>query len=369
MTTFSRSSKACCSMADNFLKRLSGSMHIIPTGRQLPRTPPMNEVKKLDRKRDNVAMHQRTEGDSGEHPDPHMIKLNTSGTKQGFSDFSEALLTGMKGYQLTACDLDFMRKMQVEKQTKQLQGELEQVQNVIKSERMALDLTLASREKVQAALENLASCTELVEHLKQVLGVVLPSFKVLEQDVRSLLAMVTKEDVARVLSEKKQAMCHMQKEMSLRKEHTKAHLEKQLVDDQLVIQQLMREMSELKSTAQLEMVRRKVVTKRELPRSRKPAGKDTSKSTNKTPKSPSKSTVDKTPEAAAGFQTLPDGCQPVRRTQGRVKAVRHPKATALRAESVKEADNAKNARPAGARVPQQQENIVPRRSKRIANRK
>ncbi|XP_061664058.1 uncharacterized protein LOC133494347 isoform X1 [Syngnathoides biaculeatus] len=345
---------------------LSGSVYIIPTGRQLPRTPPVKEVKKLILKYDNVAMHQRTEGDSRDHPDPPTTKLNTPGTKQGFSDFSEALLTGMKGYKLTAGDLDFMKKMQAEKQTKQLQGELERVQNVIQSERMALELTLASREKIQDALENLPPYSELVEHLKQVLGIVLPSVKVAEQDIRSLLAMVTKEDVARLLSQKEQAICHLEKKRQ-RKEHTKAHLEYKLVDDQLVIQQLMRELSELKSRAQLQIVRRKVETKKELPRNRNSARKDTSKSTNKAQKSPSKSTVSKTPEAAAILQPLPDESKPVRVAQGRRKAVRHPKDEA---ESVKELDNSKKARHTGGRLhKQQEENIVPRRSKRIANRR
>ncbi|XP_061664068.1 uncharacterized protein LOC133494347 isoform X2 [Syngnathoides biaculeatus] len=315
---------------------LSGSVYIIPTGRQLPRTPPVKEVKKLILKYDNVAMHQRTEGDSRDHPDPPTTKLNTPGTKQGFSDFSEALLTGMKGYKLTAGDLDFMKKMQAEKQTKQLQGELERVQNVIQSERMALELTLASREKIQDALENLPPYSELVEHLKQVLGIVLPSVKVAEQDIRSLLAMVTKEDVARLLSQKEQAICHLEKKRQ-RKEHTKAHLEYKLVDDQLVIQQLMRELSELKSRAQLQIVRRKVETKKELPRNRNSARKDTNES------------------------------KPVRVAQGRRKAVRHPKDEA---ESVKELDNSKKARHTGGRLhKQQEENIVPRRSKRIANRR
>lgn len=66
-----------------------------------------------------------------------------------------------------------------------------------------------------------SSYSELVEHHKQVLGIMLSSVKVSELKATSLLAVVTKEDVDRAPSKKKkkrqqqqQALSHMEKDIS-----------------------------------------------------------------------------------------------------------------------------------------------------------
>lgn len=110
-------------------------------------------------------------------------------------DDPKSLLKGMKGYQLTPDDLDFIEKMKGEKLIKKLQvmsafslrcsccliiiiivqfpmkmsgwwcngilwlcsqGDLEEVQRLLKNETMALELTLASREKAQAELNKVS---------------------------------------------------------------------------------------------------------------------------------------------------------------------------------------------------------------------
>lgn len=110
------------------------------------------------------------------------------------------MLKGMKGYQLTPSDLDFIKKMQEEKLIKKLQvilafftlssqcsdnflctcqcadakgcldcpqGDLEEVQRLLKNEMMATEMTWAVREKAQAELKKVG----LVEScLKQLLG-------------------------------------------------------------------------------------------------------------------------------------------------------------------------------------------------------
>ncbi|XP_077577996.1 uncharacterized protein LOC144199960 [Stigmatopora nigra] len=256
--------------------------HFIPTGRQLPRTPPLAEGKKRlvfkreDQERNSVPFHHLNEGGEGCHPDP---KLRISGTIAGDTD---SLLTGMKGYQLTAGDLDFMKKMLVDKQKKKLQGELEVVKNTIQREQKALDVTLVLRENVQTDLEKFPSSSDLVELLKQVLEIVSPSVQALELDARSLLTMVTKEDVEKALSQKKKAICCMEKEKGWRKENSveKVQLESQLSDEQIAMQGLTRELSELQSKlAQQQKVKKKIGkldtrSKTALPTSRKPSSKD-----------------------------------------------------------------------------------------------
>ncbi|XP_019712088.1 uncharacterized protein LOC109507241 [Hippocampus comes] len=380
---------------------LSGSLHFIPTGRQLPRTPPLSEVKRRlvfineDQKSHIVAFHQDTEGDSGERPVPDEIEFNTSATKPALSAYPDTLLNGMKGYEITSGDLDFLRKIQVEKHVKELRAELEVVRNVLQRE-LVLEPMLTSSENVQADLDKSSSYSELVEHHKQVLGIMLSSVKVLERKATSLLAVVTKEDVDRAPSKKKkkkkkqqqqQALSHMEKDIIRTKEESKEteQLVKQLVGCQMLIQQLTRNMSELNSKlAQPEIERREAVNlvapKTDLPAGKNPAGKDASKSAYKPQRSPSKSTVERAPKEAVGQQKLADNSKLER---GRPKAVSRAKATAsravsrakaaaLQAESGKEADNAKHPEPARRPLEHQQEtnqlNIVLRRSKRIAER-
>ncbi|XP_057685793.1 uncharacterized protein LOC130912042 [Corythoichthys intestinalis] len=356
----------------------SRSTHFIPTGRQLPRTPPLPEVKKRlefkneDQERSIVPFHHFTEGGEG-HPEPN-IKLRISGTRAGDTD---SLLTGMKGYRLTAGDLEFMKKMLVDKQIKQLQGELEVMKDAIQREQNALELTLVSSENVQTDLEKFPSSSELMELLKQVLEIVSPSFQALELDAMSLLAMVTEEDVEKALSEKKKAIGCMEKEISLRKNSTaRVELENHLIDEQMVIQGLMRELSELQSELAQQDVRKNIKpdarSKTALHASRKPSSNDARPKTNLI-SFPSKARVEKAPKEAPGQQPLVCS-KPPRGARGRPEVVRHTKSTVTQAESVKEADVSKTAQPARRRVQQQQRaleepNNGPRRSKRIASRR
>ncbi|KAM9829022.1 uncharacterized protein ACBT44_003071 isoform 2-T2 [Syngnathus typhle] len=367
-------------MAGNSLKKLKESLHYIPTGRQLPRTPPPLQVKQRlefpneDEKSHIVEFKQGPEGGSSEHPDPDVFQVND--IKPVLGAFSDSLVNGMKDYQLTASDQDFMMKMQVEKQIKQLEGELVELRNMLQTE-LVLESTLYPGDNVQAELQKSSSYSELVAHHK-------------------------KEDVDRAPSkkkEKKQAIS--QKETSWRKEDTneREHLAEQLVGHKTTIQQLMRDLADLKSKlASIEMDRQEVATptapKTNLPTSRKAAGKDATKQeviTNAAPRTnlptrrkpagkgsndPSKSKAVKIPKEAAGQQTPADQSKPKRGARGRPKAVRQEAAATSPVQSVKQADEVKRGRPAGRRLKQQQEekkeeqpNIVLRRSKRIANMK
>ncbi|XP_049609268.1 uncharacterized protein [Syngnathus scovelli] len=339
-------------MAGNSLKKLKGSLHYIPTGRQLPRTPPPFQVKQRlefhneDEKSHIVEFKQDPEGGSSEHPDLDVFQVND--TKPVLGAFSDSLVNGMKDYQLTASDQDFMMKMQVEKQIKQLEGELVELRNMLQTE-LVLESMLYPGDNVQAELQKSSSYPELVAHHK-------------------------KEDVDRAPSKKKgKKQAVSQQETSWRKEDTneREHLAEQLVGYKTTIQQLMRDLADLKSKlAQIEMDRQEVVTptapKTNLPTSRKAAGKGSN--------DPSKSKAKKIPKGAAGQQTPADELKPKRGARGRPKAVTQEAAAATSpVQSVKQADEVKRGRPAGRRLKEEkkeeQANIVLRRSKRIANRK
>lgn len=96
---------------------------------------------------------------------------------QAFSGYPDTLLNGMKGYEITAGDLDFLRKIQVEKHVKELrvgfqwsdprasvgkpihlralQAELEVVRNTLQRE-LVLEPMLISSENVQADLDKVS---------------------------------------------------------------------------------------------------------------------------------------------------------------------------------------------------------------------
>ncbi|XP_077371469.1 uncharacterized protein LOC144015031 [Festucalex cinctus] len=364
-------------MADisNDLKMLRGSFHIIPSGRQLPRTPPWTGVKKrLDfckEEKENVnivACQQDAEGDDGDRPPPNTITFNTSDTKPaGFLGYADSLVNGMKGYQVTAADLDFIRTMQVGKRVKQLQGMLEVLQNDVKV-----------LENVQADLKEFSTCLELVAHQQRLFGALTSSVKGFELEFKSLMAAVN-EDV-----DKKQEAVNQNKKKKTNRKKVDTKEREQLVEQfgGGQVHQLMKEWSEVKSkVAQLELACGKVVpaaaSKAAQPTSRKATNEDTRKSKDKPTKSPTKSAPATIPKAAAAQQQIvADESELAKGTRGRPKAVRRAKAAASQAESTKEQNDAKNARPTRRRVKQQQQQqqqqqegeIVLRRSKRIANR-
>ncbi|XP_061841425.1 uncharacterized protein [Nerophis lumbriciformis] len=362
----------------------------IPSGQQLPRTPSLTDVKRQLEffNEASISDHVLTKEVSEEKLDPSVFKANTPDTKP---DCSDSLLSGMKGYQLTENDLDFIKTLKVDKRTKHLQGQLKALQREVISEKMTLELTLASREKARAELEKFLSCFEAAKLLKLVLQVTLPSVQASELlDAKSLLAMVTREDVDKAVSEKKRAIGHMEKTAARQREDTeeKRQLEEQLVSDQLVIQRLMSELSDLKTklAAQEELKcgagaseavqaaqgqvkqpdkskRKPVAPKTSQLTSRKSADEDKSKPTTKSKKTSAKSTVEKT-KAAPGPQMLKDKSEPVQGTRGRQKPAGPSKDSTLQVKSGKGAGNSKPAE-------QQEEppKVVLRRSKRIASRR
>ncbi|TKS66553.1 hypothetical protein D9C73_000610 [Collichthys lucidus] len=245
-------------MCDRYLEILKESAHkgnYIPAGRQLHRTPPLPDVKRhlnfcnessLDVEQQQHNEERQSQNDHNSTFDsPH-----TPETKPGSLDDPSSMLRGMKGYQLIPSDLEFIEKMKEEKLIKNLQRELEEAQRLLKKETMAAELVIACREKAQAELKRFPSCEEITEWAKVVLAETSPSVDLTDVDAKSLLAMVTKEDVQRVIDGKRIELKRMETMVAnKRKKEAKerAQLEKQITVEQLKIQGLMRQLTDLKS--------------------------------------------------------------------------------------------------------------------------
>ncbi|XP_037617332.1 uncharacterized protein si:dkeyp-34c12.1 isoform X2 [Sebastes umbrosus] len=215
-------------MSDRFLEILRDSrlsMNYIPSGRQLPRTPPLMSVKKeldfcnddsnvdCEEPEQNIEADSRDQGDNNPNT---TFDFNTIRTKKE-PDEPNSMLKGMKGYQLTPTDLEFIEKMKAEKHIKRLQ---------------------------------LPSCEDLTEWVKVVLEMTSPSTELTGLDAESLLALVTEENIQRATEEKRFKLARM-KSMEANKREKEAkergQLEKLIAGEQLKIHGLMSQLSDLKS--------------------------------------------------------------------------------------------------------------------------
>ncbi|XP_039997656.1 stress response protein NST1 [Xiphias gladius] len=244
------------------LKESGHKGNYIPSGRQLPRTPPLTDVKRHldfgndDPKGDREEPRQNTEAgtrDQDNDVQNGTFDFNTPEPKTENTletDNPNSMLKGMKGYQLTAGDLEFIKNMNEEKVIKKLQGDLEEVQRLWKKETMALELACASREKAQAELNKFPSFEELTEWTQAVLKMTSPLTELTGLDTKSLLAMVTIESIQKATDEKRLELARMGKAVEIkRKKEAKerGQLEKQIATEQLNIQGLMKQLSDLTS--------------------------------------------------------------------------------------------------------------------------
>uniref|UniRef100_A0A8C6NKZ1 Uncharacterized protein n=1 Tax=Nothobranchius furzeri TaxID=105023 RepID=A0A8C6NKZ1_NOTFU len=206
--------------------RCSQAWNYILPGRQLPRTPPMADVKRNLSFLDLDANHSR--------PDQN--------NKVESRDRDE-------GYQLTEVDLEFIKKTKEQQVFKKLQGDLQEVQKRLKKEMFALDLAYASRKKGQDELDKFPSCEDLTTWSKLVIRKTTPSVELDHLGVKSLVAMVTTENIQSFMDEKKRGMDEMKRTAGEKERDNleRDRLEKQVVTDEMKIQKLMREWADLKS--------------------------------------------------------------------------------------------------------------------------
>ncbi|XP_059183919.1 uncharacterized protein si:dkeyp-34c12.1 isoform X2 [Centropristis striata] len=158
------------------------------------------------------------------------------------------MLKGMKGYQLTQSDLEFMKKMKEEKLIKKLQGDLAETQKLLKTEMMSLELVCASREKAQAELQKFPPCEDLTEWIKVVLQMTSPLTELTDLDAKSLLAMVTRKNIQKATDEKCVELTEMENRLENKRKkeaEERGRLEKQIAHEQREIQGLMGQLSDL----------------------------------------------------------------------------------------------------------------------------
>ncbi|KAI3366118.1 hypothetical protein L3Q82_009944, partial [Scortum barcoo] len=249
-------------MSDGYFEILRESLHKrnhIPSGRQLPRTPPLADVKRhldfcnedqsegcevnkqciislyqdlSDKNKSVVLLLNQQEGtrDEGDNDQNRTFDVHTPVTKTAtWSSFE---------------------KMKEEKLIKRLQGDLEEVQRLLKKEMMAEELACATKEKAQAELRKFPSCEDLTEWAKVVFEVTSPTTETAHLDLKSLLAEVTEENIQRAAEEKEAELSRMKRMIAnkRRKEaEERGQIEKQIASEQLKLHTLMSQLSDLKS--------------------------------------------------------------------------------------------------------------------------
>ncbi|XP_051799126.1 uncharacterized protein LOC110962371 isoform X2 [Acanthochromis polyacanthus] len=214
--------------------------NFIPSGRQIPRTPPP------------AATHSEDFKPSSSDPDDsdQTRACDFSSLEAKTADDPIYMLKGMKGYQLTPGDLEFIKKMKEEQLVKKLEGDLKELQELIKMETMASEQASDSREKAEAELDTFPSCEQLSEWTKVVLRGMSPLTNFTDLDTKSLLAMVTIQDVQDVMHDKKTELGQMRKMLAnkrTKEAEEREQLDKEMATKQLKIQTLMRELCDLKS--------------------------------------------------------------------------------------------------------------------------
>ncbi|XP_075999966.1 uncharacterized protein LOC142993166 [Genypterus blacodes] len=236
------------------------SRNSIPSGRQITRTPPTIQVKKHLQFCDPDEMDDSVNLEAGagvhkqlfdvmtpEKSSPSSLIICSGGASK---DDPGSMLKGMQGYEPTPADMEFLKKMKEEKLIKKLQGDLAEMQKLFKNEAMALDLSLASKEKAQADLAKFPSREELVQAAKMALEVTMPSAEIAHMDPKSLLASVRKEDVQRAIAAKRKELAQMKKTAETKRKDAvqeREQQERRMVSRRGKIREMMNHLSNLKA--------------------------------------------------------------------------------------------------------------------------
>ncbi|XP_041638270.1 uncharacterized protein LOC121506495 [Cheilinus undulatus] len=230
-----------------------GRLNFIPSGRQLPRTPPLTDVRKhLDFCNEDWEETQQSvqvDGTRMTSMQNTMCEYDSLAVRTETDD-PTSMLRGMTGYQLTPCDLEFIKKMKDEKLVRKLQGELEEIQKLLNKETMAYELICEVREKAEAVMREYPSCKDLVEWMKMVIKSKAPLTDLMDLDAKALLTMLTEKDVQTAVDEKRIELRQLETQVANKKKkeaEERGQLEKQVAGERMRIQSLMSQLSILKS--------------------------------------------------------------------------------------------------------------------------
>uniref|UniRef100_A0A4W5NK80 Uncharacterized protein n=1 Tax=Hucho hucho TaxID=62062 RepID=A0A4W5NK80_9TELE len=199
---------------------IQDTLNHIPLGRQLQRTPPTSELKITWPLSFETQMIETTPGQEPLSPalnmsmdlytiEPAETKTCrrsriTSSTLCSGSVLEEdpySLIRGMQGYEVTPADLVFLKRARQERQINTLQRELDELLRQRRNQMLARDLSLASREKILADLDEILSCEQTVQMGQVFLSRRLSSTEVEALDSKSLLAQIKTADVQQTVEE------------------------------------------------------------------------------------------------------------------------------------------------------------------------
>ncbi|XP_023185629.1 uncharacterized protein LOC111607671 isoform X2 [Xiphophorus maculatus] len=218
-----------------------GANHI-PSGRQLPRTPPLTSVERHLDFEDVEPVMPNSNAEAG----GAVEVLGCSSLKM---ENPYTMLKGMKGYHLTPDDLNFIKKKAEDEHVKKLQEELAEIQALLKMDGKMLELALVSRATTQVTLSLIPSSDDLANWAKLVLRETSPS-DFTQLDTKSLLDAIKMEEIQRLTDQKKKMIAMMEAtaaETCKKEAEERGHLEMQVANEELKIRELMRELTDLKS--------------------------------------------------------------------------------------------------------------------------
>ncbi|XP_056451670.1 uncharacterized protein LOC130386675 isoform X1 [Gadus chalcogrammus] len=230
----------------------------IPSGKELPRTPPMGQVKKeLVFTSDESPLTGTTMttppreylcGAELDESPSRRLRINSTVCPATVSSRDPiSMIRGMDGYQLTQADKDFIERKNEERLLKPLEGEQAELDEALRREAMALGLALARQEKALEELKKFPPCGKMVTLARLFLGQELPDSEVDLMNSRTLLTLVKEPAVRSAISKQKSALVILEDSIRKKEEKAKEDQEKRIQEKKHEIKGLMIQMAGLQS--------------------------------------------------------------------------------------------------------------------------
>ncbi|XP_066562329.1 uncharacterized protein PF3D7_1120000 [Amia ocellicauda] len=128
----------------------------------------------------------------------------------------EGMVKGMQGYEWTEADLEFVERMKNEKLLQQLKTELKILQKQLKDEQQKKDLSLAMKEKIQADFSDMSTSFDQTLKLgRAFLCAKLGTKKVKSLPPEEVISQMSVADIQHVCQEEKSKLQILQKEVEI----------------------------------------------------------------------------------------------------------------------------------------------------------
>ncbi|XP_017568690.2 eisosome protein 1 isoform X2 [Pygocentrus nattereri] len=339
-------------MESGSVKLENKRLNIIPAGRQLQRTPPSTPTPQPRRRSGDTDSRIKDEEDTPaegsapfrpdgvlspavkeERKSIRRSSITSASAKMGDAD-PDAFIQGMQGYQWTDADLEFVYQAKQQKRVQQLQQELSEVLKTLKTETQRLELTIASRDKLQTELSKTLSCERLLQLCRDVRLRSCSPNQLEGLGDKALLSQLQLGDVQHAIHEETSAVDHLKREVAKAQEIREReelamkemdHCQKNINIVKANIEVLRMELTELKA----QLSEKEVSSKTAQPTGRARKASRTGKA--QTASSAPKPAKEKTPKASSTSKEAPKVSRVAERAH---KAPRTAKATASLADGV-----------------------------------